>query len=74
MMKVAQLLTAPNDRNDNPRRLYLMTEKPGEVRIFDEGYLGEPEEVRGSDVTWFPSANITATTYQVLVKQAEERL
>lgn len=75
MTKAYQQLKAPNDRNGNPRRLWMIYEfetlPDNDVDIvvasktyaIDEGYRGMPAEARGLEI---PAINITLAEYRRL--------
>lgn len=65
MPKIAfyQQLRAPNDRNGNPRRLfvaYSYSVQP--VRVYDEGYTGVPEDLR--EVRAALTVDVSVTEYR----------
>lgn len=61
---------APNDVNGNPRRLFVVFDDQGNIaRIVDEGYRGEPADIRA--LVHLPSVRITATEYRNLIKRGE---
>ena len=46
-MKHILHLRAVNDRNGNPRRLFIVCENGVPERVIDEGYKGLPSELHG---------------------------
>lgn len=63
-----QHLRASNDKNGNPRRIFvLLDEKGNVVTAIDEGYGGRPDECRG--LIQLPSYNISATDYKEILRQ-----
>jgi hypothetical protein len=68
-MSMVQHVSAPNDRNGNPRRLYLVG-SDGKWFSFDEGYLGVhaiPSKYR-ENMTWFPEVTVSASEYKRLLR------
>lgn len=44
---LCQNLRAPNDRNGNPQRVWVLYSADGRiVNVIDEGYAGKPEECK----------------------------
>jgi hypothetical protein len=69
-----QHLTAQNDRNGNPRRLYLVMDADGNIMdAIDEGYAGCPRWLR--DLIQLPSIEIQPKTYREMLRDftAKER-
>lgn len=71
-MLLYQHLRAPNDRNGNPRRLYVFykTDEDGDtqgyaslVRVHDEGYAGRPLHLLEGAIE-LPSVGISASEYR----------
>ena len=63
-------LNAGNDRNGNPRRVYVVISDGQVIRAYDEGYTGHsvvPEELKDKarDCATFPT---TAAEYRSLLK------
>lgn len=58
-------MRGPNDPNGNPRRLFMaLPKKMGDVvAIFEEGYGGYPEALKGAGKTQGPDISISATEY-----------
>ena len=72
MNYVMQHLSAPNDVNGNPRRLYyVLNVHTKNEMVFDEGYegfMGIPEYIRTSFFA-LPDMKITATEYKRFLKE-----
>lgn len=68
-----QHLRADNDRNGNPRRLFLiLTHDGGVADIIDEGYMGKGamNAYPWHDMTELPSIDITTAEYRSMVRNA----
>jgi hypothetical protein len=67
-----QHLTAPNDVNGNPRRLYyVLNVWTGKDKVYDEGYvgfMGIPEYIRTSYFE-LPHMKISASEYKRFLKE-----
>jgi len=68
-----QHVTAPNDRNGNPRRLYLVTSASAESTVaIDEGYGGRQlalAHIRApARVIDLPTVNVGAAEYRRLLR------
>ena len=63
-------LCAENDVNGNPRRLFATVHETGSYfdKVWDEGYEGKPEELRGQDAL---KINITTKEYKSILQSAE---
>lgn len=62
---VGMHLCAPNDRNGNPRRVYIVFPKDGDPQSFDEGYVGDnavPQHI--FEQVDFYRVNVSATEYR----------
>ncbi len=60
-----QYLKAPNDRNGNPRRCFVLMDAEGSIiKVIDEGYSGIPKECVG--LIQLPTYDISATEYSLL--------
>ena len=78
MRFVIQHVKAPNDKNGNPRRLYLVTDTNNgafttRTQAFDEGYAG-PGVIPGhkrnvAHAIELPSVHVTAREYQRLLRE-----
>lgn len=64
--KMYQHLRAPNDRNGNPKRCYLILAADGAIiDCLDEGYAGCPRWVR--DLVQLPTVNVSAGEYRAFM-------
>lgn len=72
MKYVIQHLSAPNDVNGNPRRLYyVLNLQTKHESVYDEGYEGWggiPQEARES-FYMLPALDITPTVYKRFLKE-----
>ena len=73
MELLMQRLIAPNDRNGNPRRLFVIYDADyGEIQaVFDEGYQGlgaVPQDIRSVSVE-LPSIPVSVSTYREFRKR-----
>ena len=72
-----QHVKAPNDRNGNPRRLFLVTHlEEGKTGAFDEGYSGRhavPDWLWNGMAYHLPHVNVSATEYHSLLKAWDAR-
>lgn len=72
MKYVMQHLSAPQDSNGNPRRLYYFLNLETKTEsVYDEGYegwQGVPQEMRESFYELYPM-KITATEYKRFLKE-----
>lgn len=65
-----QHIRTDNDRNGNPRRLYLVVAEDGSVVAYNEGYYGHqavPAAYR-RDAVPLPSIDVTPSEYRRLLK------
>lgn len=74
MELLIQRLIAPNDRNGNPRRLFVIyAADTGEIQdVFDEGYQGlgvVPQKIRSLSVE-LPSIPVSASVYKEFLSHA----
>ena len=69
-MHFLQHLKAPNNRQGNPRRLFILYDTFGEVsKVYDEGYTGKPLVSYSAEL---PEINIPASEYVYLRRWAKE--
>lgn len=65
-----QHLRAPNDYNGNPRRVYVVYNRAGDVvDAIDEGYRGLPQSLRG--VAGLPSIEVAPSVYREFLKMGQ---
>jgi hypothetical protein len=73
MRYLFQRLVAPNDRNGNPRRLYLVTDlETRHTTAYDEGYAGidcVPEWVEMGPIYYLPSVRVSAKEHARLLRE-----
>jgi hypothetical protein len=72
---IIQHVKAPNDRNGNPRRCYVVYgDIVGDLlAVYDEGYQGRhamPEFVREGFNMWLEPVNVSASEYKRFLKLA----
>ena len=74
-MKVVQKLVAPNDRNGNPRRLWVVYQvgKKQEATyveiVIDDGYRGRPDEAM--NIPELSNIDISSGTYEEWIRYAK---
>jgi hypothetical protein len=73
MRTVLQRVVAPNDRNGNPRRLYLVTDLEHWSTIaYDEGYEGVgcvPNYKELGPIYYLPTVEVSAREYHRLLRE-----
>jgi len=75
MRLLCQRLSAKNDVNGNPRRVYVVYWHDGEVyHIYDEGYQGYtavPADVRANIVGFLMPLDISPSKYRELLRKRD---
>ena len=68
-------VSAPNDGNGNPRHLYLAMDKVyGDcIGVFEEGYRGYPEELKGGGKTEGVTIVVTLSEYKSWVQFGRDK-
>lgn len=67
-----QHLKTVNDNNGNPRRLFAVYGGNGDLmKVYEEGYRGKPEELRG--LCDLPEINIPIKEYNEIKRNAKDQ-
>ena len=71
MTTIVQHLVCNNDRNGNPRRVWMQYSDAGRPMAFDEGYAGRPYQTRQEahidPIIELPTLEITVAQYKEIL-------